>query len=345
MLERDDLDPLIRSRDFMLPLSANMIFGPSTKNIAYGDPFRGLVSDLYFWNRTLSVDEMTSFTTDCSYFPSMDDVILDWDKVGKGEDEEFNFEEVDKCESRLGTGEASVGLIPIRVPWKKADAACKAMGGRMANYDEEDFVQMRAAVDPDGGACGWLYWTPLQKVLGTSRIYNTITGDEVPFDSIPMQPGQPNGGDLQPCFALNINNAVELIWDDACDLKMCFACRFESLPKVTIHGDICPESGEIDRDYFLVTFTKEIYFRGFSGTRVQLVGENDKKFWKVKNFNNEIVGSVTGKPISPIGRGIWEFDNCPMGNNASSLKMTQVRINIVRTDLKFNLFYFISVFK
>ncbi len=326
VLDRDDLDPLIRTREFMLPLSANMIFAPSKKNIAYGSPFRGLVADLYFWNRTLTSREMTSYTTDCTYLPSMDRVILDWSKVGLqgGPTEDLAYKEVDKCQSRLGTGEASVGLIPTQVTWYEAEAACMAMGGRMANYDEEDFVQLRQTVDPKGEACGFIFWTPMQKVVGTKQIMNTVTGKIVPYDSIPMQPGQPNGGDLQPCMTLNVQNEVERVWDDGCGIRMCFACRFDTLPKVTIHGEVCAGGEDIDRNFFLLTSSKQVFFRGFSGTKVELVGEKKDKSWVVKNANGAIVGSVVGKPVAPMGRYEWEFAGCPRASNVSSLKMTQV---------------------
>ncbi len=46
----------------------------------------------------------------------------------------------------------------------------------------------------------------------------------------------------------------------------------------------------IDRDYFLVTSTKEVFFRGFSGTRVELGGEQRKticfkNMWESSEMN------------------------------------------------------------
>ncbi len=64
---------------------------------------------------------MVSYTTDCGHLPSMEDVFLDWSKVGnQGSTPSLDYKEVDKCQSRLGTGEASVGVVPIQVRGKNA---------------------------------------------------------------------------------------------------------------------------------------------------------------------------------------------------------------------------------
>ena len=40
------------------------------------------------------------------------------------------------------------------------------------------------------------------------------------------------------------------MFDDGCDLNICFACRFESLPKVTLRGDMCGEGQVSWKKYF-----------------------------------------------------------------------------------------------
>ena len=56
VVDRSDLDPLIRQRQFLLPMGTNTMIAPSKKNIAYGDPFRGLVADFYMWNRYFDIN-------------------------------------------------------------------------------------------------------------------------------------------------------------------------------------------------------------------------------------------------------------------------------------------------
>ncbi len=68
---------------------------------------------------------MVSYTTDCGHLPSMKDVFLDWSKVGnQGSTPSLDYKEVDKCQSRLGTGEASVGVVPIQVRKKMLFEFC-----------------------------------------------------------------------------------------------------------------------------------------------------------------------------------------------------------------------------
>ncbi len=323
----DELDPLISSRKFQLPFEDNIMFSPSKKNMPYGDAFRGLAADFYLWKRTLSVDEMKNYTTDCTHVPDKTDLIVDWNDLSQDKaDGIVTVETVDTCQSRLGTGEASVGIIPLEVPFEEAEASCIRMGGRLADHDDADFADLMAKADPSGLNCSHQLWAPYHKVVGSNVWYNTNTKKSFPGGeaSFYWQPGQPNGGDLQTCLTMHIIDGKETIWDDSCvNTHCCFGCLFETLPKVSVRGDICSDT-KIDRDYFLVTYKSAIFFRGFSGTILEL-GE-DRNNWKVVNERSEQVGHVTGTDTTtPMGKGLWKFNDCSTATNTSLIKMTQVR--------------------
>ncbi len=323
----DDLDPLVSSRKFSVPFEDNVLISPSKKNMPYGEPFRGLAADFYLWERTLSVEEMKSYTTDCTHIPDKKDVILDWEDLNtEGTNLPVPTVTVDTCQSRLGTGEKSVGIIPLEVPFEEAVASCARMGGRMADYDDADFVDLIAKADPTGLNCSSKVWVPYYKVPGENTWFNTNTMKKFPAKeaNFTWQPGQPNGGDLQFCLTMHTSSGKKTIWDDNCLIHACFGCLFEDLPKVSLRGDVCSAS-KIDRSYFLVTYKSAIFFRGFSGTRVEL-GE-DRNSWKVLNDKDERIGYLEGEdPTTPMGKGSWKFNDCSTATNTSLLKVTKVLI-------------------
>ncbi len=320
----DDLDPVLSVRKFKLPFEDNLLFSPSKKSMPYGDAFRGMAADFYLWNRTLSLSEMKKYTTDCTHVPDKTDLLLDWSDMSFN-DSTKSMETVDVCQSRLGTGEASVGIVPIEVPFDEAEASCLRMGGRLADYNEADFVDLMSRADPTGLNCSSQLWAPYHKVIGENTWYNINTKRSFATKDADFywQPGQPNGGDLQTCLTIHIIDGKETIWDDACvQNHCCFACIFETLPKVSVRGEMC-SNVKVDRDYFLVTYKSAIFFRGFLGTKLEL-GE-DRTQWNVVNDMDETIGHVTGEEVTPMGKNLWKFSDCTTSsNNMSLVKMTQV---------------------
>ncbi len=322
----DDLDTVVSSRKFKLPFKDNVLLSPSRKNMPYGDAFTGLAADFYLWNRTLSTTEMQKYTTDCTHIPDKTGLIIDWSKIELNKS--YSAEvvtNVDVCKSRLGTGESSVGVIPIEVSFAEAETNCLRMGGRLADHHEADFVDLMARADPTGIKCSSQLWAPYQKSPRTNTLFNTNTKEtfltkEAEFS---WHPGQPNGGDLETCLTIHIINNTETVWDDDCEeTHCCFACHFAHLPKVTLRGDIC-SNDRIDRDYFLVTYKAAIFFRGFFGTVLQL-DENGNQ-WELISDTIGIIGHISGKEVTPMGKRWLSFSNISAATcNASLIKTTQV---------------------
>ena len=322
-----------------------------------GRRFKGLLSGLNIWSKSLSITKMEEITTHCGKVDPIPD-LLNWSELHSSiiRGSKYNDSIGNICPQTNATS-TIYKIMPYLHDQDNARHVCKILNGELAFPNSVKELQtwkgkllrmkcrninndfpLFSAVSLSENECLY-FMAPMRRSSNGSWINqnnNRIVDMEFLWNS-----RSPNGGDLEKCTGFFADNCE--YFDTPCYSKGCFICALKNTPLFTLRG-LCTNT-QVDNQFVLLpenTFDGNVFFFGFKENNI-LFNKETSSWLIVKNKYVEIFkpGGISTASLDvvgtfmpdqsnshylPVGTHFWNLtENC---NKVLQLKLTQVRNEI-----------------
>ena len=183
-------------------------------DVLLGNLFHGEITELYIWNKALSLDFMKAVTGNCTFAKSksnqgdqgliLDFDSVDWHRYGNANIQVINIPVSQVCKMQTGS---SFRFLPIKAKFQESQLICQSLGGNLWYPTSSTHLETEIATvknlpeDPLDKICGNRFWLGLHKVSKVNHTVVTVTDNgTAPYFN--WQLGQPNGRGKEGCCML-----------------------------------------------------------------------------------------------------------------------------------------------
>ena len=320
-----------------------------------GINFRGLLSELNIWSKSLSISQMVKITRNCGKEDPTPD-LLKWSDLPSSMIRGYKYNE--KIENTCPYTEATsltYKIMPYLHDQDNAIHVCKILNGKLAfphslnelltwngkllrmkciniNNKFSLIIIKSFVVRVSENACV-NFVAPMRRSSNGSWINQNNNGI-VDMENF-WNSRSPYGEDLNKCTGFKTKHCKYYVTH--CKTKACFICAWKDTPAFTLRG-LCTDT-QVDEQFVLLpekTFGGNVLFFGIGNNNI-LFNQETSSWLIVKNSVDEIFSGISTdaldvvgsfKPDSsgahqlPVGTNFWNLtENC---NKVLQLKLTKV---------------------